>query len=222
MRENWSENVRDLNLVSWKFLKTYLEQIHQTPECERTDEQKRFYRHYEKYTDILLNLSDEDIEKLAFSSTCHFEISECSVDECLRSLQESKDNKQFLNPAAFSKKPSAVHDEMLKGFMSFYINEVAEINRRLANFFGQKIVINLHDSEVFDNYVAQILGKNGKKFSDAVVQNSDVNFGSHIDKFEIKMIPRFKLKNLKKLINSTKKPTNVLTMLVMDIYENQI
>lgn len=28
MRENWSENVRDLNLVSWKFLKTYLDQIH--------------------------------------------------------------------------------------------------------------------------------------------------------------------------------------------------
>ena len=70
--------------------------------------------------------------------------------------------------------------------------------------------------------MAQILGKNGKKFADAVVQNSDVNFGSHIDKFEIKMIPRFKLKNLKKLKNSTKKPTNVLTMLVMDIYENQI
>ena len=59
---NWSNNIKDLNLVSWKFLRTYLSEIHKTPECERTDEQKRFYRHYEKYTDIILNLTDIDVE----------------------------------------------------------------------------------------------------------------------------------------------------------------
>lgn len=219
---NWSNNIKDLNLVSWKFLRTYLSEIHKTPECERTDEQKRFYRHYEKYTDILLNLTDIDVEKLSFSSACCFEISEYSVDECLRSLQESKENKQFLNPAAFSKKPSTVHDEMLKGFMYFYINEVAEIQRRLTNFLKQKKVLNLQDSEIFENYIAKILGNNGKKFADAIVKNSDVNFGTHIDKFEIKMVPRFNLKNIKKLNNNTKKSANVLTMLVMDIYENNL
>lgn len=219
---NWSNNIKDLNLVSWKFLRTYLSEIHKTPECERTDEQKRFYRHYEKYTDILLNLTDIDVEKLSFSSACCFEISEYSVDECLRSMQESKENKQFLNPAAFSKKPSTVHDEMLKGFMYFYINEVAEIQRRLTNFLKQKKVLNLQDSEIFENYIAKILGNNGKRFADVIVKNSDVNFGTHIDKFEIKMVPRFNLKNIKKLNNNTKKSANVLTMLVMDIYENNL
>ena len=219
---NWSNNIKDLNLVSWKFLRTYLSEIHKTPECERTDEQKRFYRHYEKYTDILLNLTDIDVEKLSFSSACCFEISEYSVDECLRSMQESKENKQFLNPSAFSKKPSTVHDEMLKGFMYFYINEVAEIQRRLTNFLKQKKVLNLQDSEIFENYIAKILGNNGKRFADVIVKNSDVNFGTHIDKFEIKMVPRFNLKNIKKLNNNTKKSANVLTMLVMDIYENNL
>jgi hypothetical protein len=83
-------------------------------------------------------------------------------------------------------------------------------------------VLNLQDSEIFENYIAKILGNNGKRFADVIVKNSDVNFGTHIDKFEIKMVPRFNLKNIKKLNNNTKKSANVLTMLVMDIYENNL
>lgn len=213
----WSKNIKDLNLTTWKFLRAYLNQIHQIPEFDRSFEQKHIYRQYDRFSETIIGLTDEDIEKLAFSSAVYFEISEYSLNESLRLLTDAhEEKKNFLNPAVFTSKPSTAHDEMLNGFMWFYMNEITEINKKIMEFFQKKFV--LSDSDIYDNYASQILGPNGYMFAKEIMSNNDINFASHINKFEIKFVPRFQLKNIKKWKHASKKSSNVLTFMAVDFY----
>ena len=89
MNNSWTEIIKDINVTTWIFIREYLKQLNQIPECDRTSEQKLIYRQYDKYDDIIINLSDDDIQKLSFSSACSFEIAENSCNECLKYLNDN-------------------------------------------------------------------------------------------------------------------------------------
>ncbi len=218
MNNSWTEIIKDINVTTWIFIREYLRQLNQIPECDRTSEQKLIYRQYDKYDDIIINLSDDDIQKLSFSSACSFEITENSCNECLKYLNDNIDKKYFLNPENFKRKPSNAHDEMLKGFTQYYLNNIAEISRKISNFFQNKKVLTSQNSEIQDRLSSQILGNQGKKLAEAVVNNSDVNFNFIMDRIEIKILPRFNLKNLKNWQADSKKNNNILTTLAIDLF----
>ena len=69
-----SSQIKELNTVTWKFLKEYLQMMRKSF-VSLSDEQKHFFNLYERYYDVILNLTEEELEYLSYSSVCSFEIS---------------------------------------------------------------------------------------------------------------------------------------------------
>ena len=114
-----SSQIKELNTVTWKFLKEYLQMMRKSF-VSLSDEQKHFFNLYERYYDVILNLTEEELEYLSYSSVCSFEISPTSLCSCIDKLPET-DVKPFLNPAAFSQVSTSNHDSMIRGYFIYYI-----------------------------------------------------------------------------------------------------
>lgn len=221
-----SSQIKELNTVTWKFLKEYLQMLRKSF-VSLSEEQKHFFNLYERYYDVILNLTEEELEYLSYSSVCSFEISPTSLCSCIDKLPET-DVKPFLNPAAFSQVITSNHDSMIRGYFIYYMNKVQEIYRQISSFFSNKGAITGEINDMQENFSSFILGKSGSRFVELMSSNPNLDFVSHLDRFELKISPRFELsviKTLRKVDESKREnclKNNVSMMMLLDVFENKI
>lgn len=221
-----SSQIKELNTVTWKFLKEYLQMLRKSF-VSLSEEQKHFFNLYERYYDVILNLTEEELEYLSYSSVCSFEISPTSLCSCIDKLPET-DVKPFLNPAAFSQVSTSNHDNMIRGYFIYYMNKVQDIYRQISLFFSNKGAITGEISDMQENFSTFILGKSGSRFVELMSSNLNLDFVSHLERFELKISPRFELsviKTLRKVDESKREnclKNNVSMMMLLDVFENKI